>query len=117
MVNEGVGMKNGKAFQAAGLAFGLVLAVCGASTAQATSQGKPIVCNVQLGQKWLGEDRIKTIFGASEYIDVKFKTSKMQCYEFYAIKKNGDVVEAYYNPVTGELIKSNLIPHAVAAAK
>ena len=110
-------MKNSNAFQAAVLAFGVALAACGTSTAQATESGKPIACNVQPGQKWLGEKKIKEIFGASDYMDVNFKTSKMQCYEFYAIKKNGDVVEAYYNPVTGALIKSNLIPHAVAAAK
>lgn len=108
-------MKNSKAFQAAGLAFGLALAALGASTAQADILAKPVVCNVQPGQKWLGEDRIKAIFGTSEYMDVKFKTSKLQCYEFYAIKKNGDVVEAYYHPVTGDLVKRNLIPHAAAA--
>ena len=107
-------MQNSKAFQAVVLAFGGVLAVCGASTVQATNLGQPIVCRVQPGQKWLGEEKIKAIFGASEYLDVKFKTSKMQCYEFYAIKKNGDVVEAYYHPVTGELVKRNLIPHAAA---
>lgn len=97
------------------MAFGLALAAFGASTVQATSLGKPIACHVQPGQKWLGEDKIKTIFGTSEYVDVKFKTSKLQCYEFYAIKKNGDVVEAYYHPVTGDLVQRNLIPHAAAA--
>jgi len=107
-------MKNGKAFQAAGLAFGLVLVACGASTIQAAGLEEPTVCAVQPGQKWLGEEKIRAIFGASEYLDVKFKTSKMQCYEFYAIKTNGDVVEAYYHPVTGDLIKRNLIPHAAA---
>jgi hypothetical protein len=112
--SEGHKMKNSKKFQAAGLAFGLALAAFGASTAQASSQGKPISCNVQPGQKWLGEEKIRAIFGASEYLDVKFKTSKMQCYEFYAIKKNGDVVEAYYHPVTGDLVQRNLIPRAAA---
>lgn len=107
-------MKNSKAFHAAALAFGLVLAAFGASTAQASSLGKPISCNVQPGQKWLGEDKIKAIFGTSEYMDVKFKTSKLQCYEFYAIRKNGDVVEAYYHPVSGDLVKRNVIPHAAA---
>ena len=110
-------MKNSKKFQAAVLGFGLVLAAFGASTVQATNLGKPIACHVQPGQKWLGEDKIKAIFGISEYVDVKFKTSKLQCYEFYAIKKNGDVVEAYYNPVTGDLVQRNLIPHAVASVK
>lgn len=106
-------MENNHRFRAAVLALSVVLATCGASAVRATSLGKPIVCNVQPGQKWLGEEKIKAIFHASEYLDVKFKTSKMQCYEFYAIKKNGDVVEAYYHPVTGKLVKRNLIPHAI----
>lgn len=108
-------MKNSRVFQAAVLAFGLVWAAFGASTVQASNLGKPIACHVQPGQKWLGEEKIKAIFGTSEYLDVKFKISKMQCYEFYAIKKNGDVVEAYYHPVTGDLVKRNLIPQAAAA--
>lgn len=105
-------MKNGKVFQATVLACSLVLAV---NTVQATGLGKPVACKVQPGQKWLGEEKIRAIFGTSEYLNVKFKVSSMQCYELYGIKKNGDVVEAYYHPVTGELVKRHLIPLAAPA--
>ena len=65
-------MKTSNAFQASVLAFGVALLACGTGTAQATESGKPIACNVQPGQKWLGEKKIKEIFGASDYMDVNF---------------------------------------------
>ena len=42
-----------------------------------------------------------------DYVRVDFKVSRTNCYEFYAIKKNGDIVEAYYHPVTGQLVRRN----------
>lgn len=109
-------MKNNKTFQAVLLAFGVVLAVCGGSAAQASTPGERVVCTSLPGQAWMGEERIKAVFGASEYLRADFKVSKTNCYEFYAIKKNGDIVEAYYHPVTGELVRHNVILYAPGAA-
>jgi hypothetical protein len=109
-------MKKNHPIQAAVLALGVVLAACGAGVAQASSPGERIVCTTQPGQAWMGEERIKAVFGASEYLRADFKVSKTKCYEFYAIKKNGDIVEAYYHPVTGELVKRNVLFHAQGAA-
>jgi len=47
---------------------------------------------------------------------VEFKVSRTNCYEFYAIRKNGDIVEAYYHPVTGEIVKRNEVLHAPGTA-
>lgn len=108
--------KNHATYVAAVLACGAVLAVCGMGAAQASTPNERIVCTTLPGQAWLGEKKIKAIFGVGDYLQVNFKVSKTQCYEFYAIKKNGDVVEAYYHPVTGEIVKRNVIPHAAGAA-
>lgn len=109
-------MKNNKALHTALLAFGVLLAACGSRAVQASSPGERIVCTTLPGQAWMGEERIKAVFGASEYLRADFKVSKTNCYEFYAIKKNGDIVEAYYHPVTGELVKRNVLFHAQEAA-
>lgn len=105
-------MKKNKAFHAALLAFGVVLAACGSSAVQASTPGERIVCTTLPGQTWMGEERIKAVFGASDYLRADLKMSKTNCYEFYAIKKNGDIVEAYYHPVTGELVRRNVILYA-----
>ena len=108
-------MKNNKTFQAVLLAFAGLLAACGSSAVQASTPGERIVCAVLPGQAWMGEERIKAVFGASEYLRADLKVSKTNCYEFYAIKKNGDIVEAYYHPVTGELVRRNVLFHAQEA--
>ena len=109
-------MKKNKPIHAALLAWGVVLAACGAGLAQASSPGERIVCTTLPGQAWMGEERIKAVFGASEYLRADLKVSKTKCYEFYAIKKNGDIVEAYYHPVTGALVKRNVLFHAAGVA-
>jgi hypothetical protein len=108
-------MKKNKAFQAALLAFWAVLAVCGSSAVQASTPGERVVCATLPGQAWMDEERIKAVFGANEYLRADLKVSKTNCYEFYAIKKNGDIVEAYYHPVTGELVRRNVILYAPGA--
>jgi hypothetical protein len=109
-------MKKNNSIHAAVLALGVVLAACSAGVAQASSPGERIVCTTLPGQAWLGEEKIRAIFGASDYLRADFKVSKTRCYEFYAIKKNGDIVEAYYHPVTGELVKRNVLFHAAGVA-
>ena len=98
------------------LALGTLLAACGTGLAHASSPSEKISCVTLPGQAWLGEEKIKEIFGARDYLTVKFKVSRTNCYEFYAIRKNGDVVEAYYHPVTGEIVKRNEILRAPATA-
>jgi len=98
------------------LASSVALAIFGAGAAQASSPDERIVCTALPGQPWLGEAKIKAIFGMSDYIRVDFKVSRTHCYEFYAIRKNGDIVEAYYHPVTGEVIKRNVLLHATGEA-
>lgn len=95
---------------AAVLVCGVLLAALGAGVAHASPPIERIVCTTLPGQAWLGEEKIKALFGVQDYLQVDFKISNTQCYEFYAIKKNGEVVEAYYHPVTGQLVRRNLLP-------
>ncbi len=104
-------MKKNKNFHAAALAFAVLLAACGSGSVQASNLSEKAVCSVLPGQTWLGETKIKEIFGASEYLAVEFKVSAANCYEFHAIKKNGDVVEAYYHPVTGAVVEHEVLLH------
>ncbi|MGB4117815.1 MAG: PepSY domain-containing protein [Polaromonas sp.] len=59
-----------------------------------------LVCTSAPRQKWVGESKIREAFGESAYAKVFFKISKGNCYEFYAIGKDGSIVEAYYDPVS-----------------
>jgi len=102
-------MKKNKNFHAAALAFGVLLGACGSGAVQASNLNERAVCTVLPGQAWLGETKIKEIFGVSEYLAVEFKVSAANCYEFHAIKKNGDVVEAYYHPVTGAIVEHEVL--------
>ncbi|MCX7257022.1 MAG: PepSY domain-containing protein [Polaromonas sp.] len=108
-------MKKNKNFHAAALAFGVLLAACGSGAVQASPLSERAVCAVQPGQTWLGEKKIREIFGTSEYLAVDFKISAANCYEFHAIKKNGDVVEAYYHPVTGAVVEHEVLLHSGGA--
>jgi hypothetical protein len=58
------------------------------------------VCTSAPRQQWVGESKIREAFGESAYAKVFFKVSKGNCYEFYAIGKDGSVVEAYYDPIS-----------------
>lgn len=55
------------------------------------------------------EEEARRIFGTEKYVLVKFKVSRTNCYEFYAVGREGGVVEAYYHPVTGRLVKETRV--------
>ena len=64
---------------------------------------------------WLSEERIKQTFGADGYVVSQLKVSSTRCYEFYAIGRNGEIIEVYYHPVSGEVIKRTvIIPRTLA---
>ena len=77
--------------------------------ASASTPVEAIVCTRAQQNTWLGEKRIRQIFGEKEYVRIDFKVSRGNCYEFYAISKNGFIVEAYYEPVAGELVRFNRV--------
>lgn len=66
-----------------------------------------VACTTEPRSRWISEEEIRRIFGVEKYVQVKFKISRYNCYEFYAIGREGGVVEAYYHPITGQLVRES----------
>jgi hypothetical protein len=111
---------------------GLCVSACvlvGSPAARASAPADQVLCTSEPQTQWLSESRIREIFGTKDYVSIALKASRTHCYEFYAIRKDGDIVEAYYHPVSGQLMKysrvsprpeaidfsSTLKPHATAS--
>jgi len=75
----------------------------------ASSPDEKLVCTDAPRSVWLPEAKMRQIFGDQQYELVKFKVSSGACYEFYAIGKDGSIVEAYYHPVSGERLRFNRV--------
>ena len=80
-----------------------------ARPAQASTPAEQRVCTDAPTHRWIGEARMRERFGTADYLMVQFKVSRTRCYEFYAIARDGSVVEAYYDPTDGRLVKWNRI--------
>jgi len=83
----------------------LALLAWQAGSAQASTPAEKVVCTQQPRSQWMTEAQARERFKASEYLLVKFKVSRGNCYEFYAIEHGGSIVEAYLHPVTGEAVR------------
>lgn len=92
---------------AARLAFGLMC--LGSGTAWGSSPAEKVVCTQAPRSTWISEAKVRAAFGTEDFSLVKFKVSRGNCYEFYAIAKDGSVVEAYYDPTTGEPVRYNRV--------
>jgi hypothetical protein len=75
--------------------------------ALASPAAEQVRCTDEPRSKWLSEEQIKKIFGVEQYAIVKFKVSRTNCYEFYAVTRSGEIIEVYYHPITGKLVKEN----------
>lgn len=82
----------------------------------ASSPAEKLVCTDAPRSVWLPEAKMREIFDDKQYALVKFKISSGACYEFYAIGKDGSIVEAYYHPVSGERLRFNRVGANVAPA-
>lgn len=89
------------------LPFVTVVSLLLQNMASASPPTEELICTTAPRSAWMSEERIRDIFRASTYTLVKLKISSSNCYEFYAVDVNGDAVEAYYNPVTGERVRFN----------
>jgi len=98
-------MKRHVARMVCGLAWG----IAAAWSAHASSPTEKVVCTQVPRSEWLSEARIKNLFGVRNFTLVKLKVSRGNCYEFYAVHRDGSIVEAYYDPVSGEAVRYNRI--------
>ena len=80
-----------------------------AGLALASPPTEKVVCTQAERSTWLSEAKIREVFGEASFTLVKLKVSHGNCYEFYAVHRDGSVVEAYYHPVTGEAVRYNRI--------
>ena len=87
----------------------LALVLLAPQGAYASSPSESVKCTHAPRAAWVSEARIREHFGESQYVRVVFKTSKNNCYEFYAIGKDGSTVEAYYDPVSMALLRFSRI--------
>lgn len=58
-------------------------------------------------KKWMSEADFKKKIEGEGYTIKKFKTPGT-CYEIYGTNKQGQRVEIYFNPVTAEIVKSEI---------
>lgn len=100
----------GVAWPAWALCWALSTAAALPVVALASTPVEKVVCTGVPTTAWMGEAKARALFRASEYALVKFKVSRGNCYEFYAIDHQNAVVEAYMHPVTGELVRQTRIP-------
>ncbi|PKO26593.1 MAG: hypothetical protein CVU36_23875 [Betaproteobacteria bacterium HGW-Betaproteobacteria-9] len=88
----------------------LALLVGSGGSAQASAPGEKVVCTELPRSQWLSEAQARERFKASAYLLVKFKVSRGNCHEFYAIEHGGGIVEVYLHPVTGDVVRMTRLP-------
>lgn len=88
----------------------LALLIGSSGSAQASTPGEKVVCTELPRSQWLTERQARERFRASAYLLVKFKVSRGNCHEFYAIEHGGGIVEAYQHPVTGDVVRMTRLP-------
>lgn len=91
------------------LAVGMIIGATAPGLAAASAPAEKIICTDAPKSSWLAEAKIREIFGAQNFALAKLKISRGNCYEFYAVDRNGAVVEAYYHPISGELVRYNRV--------
>ncbi|MFZ2269796.1 MAG: PepSY domain-containing protein [Azonexus sp.] len=92
-----------------------VIGLAASGMANASSPAEKLVCTDAPRSEWMSEAKAREVFGAKGYAQVKFKVSRGNCYEFYAVHRDGSIVEAYYHPVSGEALRFNRVSAAIAA--
>jgi hypothetical protein len=65
-------------------------------------------CTTAPRSDWIAEDEMKLLAQHRGYRIKTFKISKTNCYEIYGFDHKGQIVEAYFNPVTTRLTRQNI---------
>lgn len=90
--------------------FGMIAA----DVSHASPPSEKLVCTTAPRSAWMPEAKIREAFGEKDYTLVKFKVSRGNCYEFYAVHKDGGIVEAYFHPLSGEKMRFNRVSTSTA---
>lgn len=66
------------------------------------------VCTTAPRAEWLPEDEMRLLAEHRGYRIKTFKIANGSCYEVYGFDRQGQIVEAYFNPVTSRLVRLNV---------
>jgi hypothetical protein len=83
------------------------LAIIAIVAAPANAQAAPN-CTGEPRDKWMAEDAMKAKVATLGYEQIKTFKISGNCYEIYGYTKDGQKAEVYFNPVTGDIVKSNI---------
>ena len=65
-------------------------------------------CTTEPKEKWMSEAAIKAKIAALGYQKIRsFKVTE-SCYEIYGSDKENKLVEVYFNPITGDIVPSEV---------
>lgn len=65
-------------------------------------------CTTAPRSEWIAEEEMKLLAQHRGYRIKTFKISKTNCYEIYGFDHKGQIVEAYFNPITTRLARQNI---------
>lgn len=81
------------------------LAIIAIVSAPAIAQAAPN-CTDEPRDKWMTEEAMKAKVTTLGYGRIKTFKISGNCYEIYGYTKDGQKAEVYFNPVTGDIVKS-----------
>lgn len=84
---------------------GLICLASGAALGACTGSGP--TCTTEPQSSWMSEAKMKSLIAEQGYKVNEFKISG-DCYEIYGWDRDGRKVEVYFNPVNGEIFKSEV---------
>jgi hypothetical protein len=87
------------------IVISLALASIVATPAAALAAPK---CTDEPKGKWLSEDAMKAKVATYGYEQIKTFKVTGSCYEIYGYTKEGKKAEVYFNPVNGDVVKSEI---------
>jgi len=65
------------------------------------------VCTQAPAADWMEEADFRAIVARRGFRILKFKVSRGNCYEIYGFDAGGQLVEVYFNPQNGRIVRQN----------
>lgn len=83
------------------------LVLCCAVAASILPAHATVQCTSRPQAEWLASDAIKARAISSGYQISLFKTTKGNCYEIYGKDERGRLVEIYFDPTSGRVVRES----------
>lgn len=85
----------------------LIALACAAASILVAGCGGGTECTAEPESSWMSQAEMKNRVVAQGYKVKEFKVSG-SCYEIYGWNREGQRVEVYFNPVSGDIVKSEV---------